>query len=116
MNTENYYPITFEGDEFLVVNNGTAPTPCKITVIPQVDIVVLTIEGVSEKPITTSHLNVGDVLVIDGENRNVTINDIPAFKQYGGWEFPKLKPGENKIKVSNGAQTQLSVEFNARYI
>jgi hypothetical protein len=31
---DNYYPITFEGDSFVITNNGTAPTPCKITVIP----------------------------------------------------------------------------------
>ena len=113
---ENYYPITFDGDSFIVINNGTAPAPCKITVIPQIDFVVFTIEGVSEKPINVSHLNVNDVLVIDGENRTVTINDIPAFSQYDGWEFPKLQPGENEIKTVNGAHIQISIEYNVRYL
>ena len=114
--TENYYPITFDGDSFIIVNNGTAPAPCKITIIPQVDFVVLTIEGVSEKPIQVQHLTVNDVLVIDGENRTITINDEPAFNSYNGWEFPKLKPGENQIKIVNGSHIQLSVEFNVRYL
>ena len=113
---ENYYPITFDGDSFIVINNGTAPAPCKITVIPQVDFVVFTIEGVSKKPISISHLHTNDVLVIDGEDRIVTINDEPAFGQYDGWEFPKLYPGENTIKIVNGAHIQLSIEFNARYL
>ena len=113
---ENYYPITFDGDSFIVINNGTAPAPCKITIIPQIDFVVLTIEGVSGKPIKVSHVNVNDALVIDGENRIITINDEPAFNNFDGWEFPKLMPGENHIKIVNGAHTQISVEFNTRYI
>lgn len=113
---ENYYPITFDGDSFIVVNNGTAPAPCKITIIPQIDFVVLTIEGVSDKPISISHLNANDVLVIDGENRSITINDTPAFNSYNGWEFPKLKPGVNEVKIVNGAHIQISIEFNARYL
>ena len=113
---ENYYPITFDGDSFTIINNGTAPAPCKITVIPQVDFVVFTIEGVSKKPISISQLKVNDVLVIDGESRIVTINDMPAFNQYNGWEFPKLQPGENNIRIANGAHIQLSIEFNERYL
>lgn len=113
---ENYYPITFDGDSFTVVNSGTAPAPCKITIIPQIDFVVLTIEGVSDKPISISHLQVNDVLVIDGENRSITINEVPAFNNYNGWEFPKLKPGVNEVKIVNGAHIQISIEFNARYL
>lgn len=113
---ENYYPITFDGDSFVIINNGTAPAPCKITIIPQIDFVVLTIEGVSEKPIKVSGVKVNDVLVIDGENRTITINDKPAFNNYDGWEFPKLYPGENHISILNGSHTQLSVEYNVRYL
>lgn len=113
---ENYYPITFDGDSFVIVNNGTAPAPCKITIIPQIDFVVLTIEGVSEKPIKMSHINTNDIVVIDGENRIVTINDQPAFNSYDGWEFPKLKPGANEITIANGAHIQISIEYNARYL
>lgn len=116
MNIDNYYPITFDGDSFVVINNGTAPAPCKITIIPRVDIVVLTIEGVSQKPITVSNLHIDDVLIIDGESRNITINDEIAFNRYNGWEFPKLQPGENVISITNGAHLQMSVEFNARYL
>ena len=116
MDVENYYPITFDGDSFIIINNGTAPAPCKITVVPQVDIVILTITGVSKKPIRVSNLLVNDVLVIDGENRVITVNDEDAFSRYDGWEFPKLEPGENEITITNGAHIQLSVEFNARYL
>lgn len=113
---ENYYPITFEEGSFTIINNGTAPAPCKITIIPQVDFVVLTIQGLSKKPIVVSHIDTNDVLVIDGEERIITLNDAPAFDRYDGWEFPKLQPGENVITINNGAHLQLSVEFNARYL
>lgn len=113
---ENYYPIVFDGDSFIIINNGTAPAPCKITIIPQIDFVVLTIEGVSEKPISISSLQANDVLVIDGEARQVLINDTPALNRYNGWEFPKLQPGENVISIVNGNHIELSVEFNARYL
>lgn len=113
---ENYYPITFDGDSFIIVNNGTAPAPCKITIIPQIDFVVLTIEGVSKKPIKVQNVSVNDTVVIDGEERTITINDEPAFNSYDGWEFPKLQPGENHISIVNGAHIQISIEFNARYL
>lgn len=113
---ENYYPITFEEGSFTIINNGTAPAPCKITIIPQVDFVVLTIEGVSKKPINIPHLSANDVLVIDGEERTVTVNDMEAFDKYDGWEFPKLQPGKNIVSINNGAHLQMSVEFNARYL
>lgn len=113
---ENYYPIVFEEGSFTIINNGTAPTPCKITIIPKINFVVLTIEGVSEKPISVSSLSANDVLVIDGETREVLINDQPAFDRYNGWEFPKLQSGENMISILNGNHIELSVEFNARYL
>lgn len=113
---ENYYPITFDGDSFVIINNGTAPAPCKITIIPQVDFVLFTMTGLSKKPITISHLQANDVLVIDGENREITINENSAFDRFDGWEFPKLQPGENRVQINNGTQIQISIEYNVRYL
>lgn len=115
---ENYYPIEFDttGAEFIVNNNGTAPAPCVITFIPKVDFIRLEIEGLSEDPILVSNVKTGQVLVIDGENRTVLINDNEAFDQYDAWEFPKLQPGQNKIKINNGVQASIQIEYNARYI
>lgn len=114
--TENYYPIVFDGSSFVITNNGTAPAPCKITIIPKISFVILTIEGVSEKPISVSNLDPNDVLVIDGENREVLINDQLAFDRYSGWEFPKLKPGINTVTILNGNHAEISIEYSARYI
>ena len=117
MNT-NYFPIDFnaEGSSFVVMNNGTAPAPCVITFVPKVDFYRLVIEGLSEQPIAVNRVKAKDVLVIDGENRTITINDTDAFAQYDAWEFPKLQPGKNTIKIENGVQASIAIEYNPRYI
>lgn len=114
----NYFPIDFnaEGDSFVVTNNGTAPTPCVITFIPKVDFFKLTIEGLSEQPIVLNGVKANDAVVIDGENRVVTINDQDAFDKYDAWEFPKLQVGVNKVKIANGVQASIAISYNPRYI
>ena len=37
----NYYPIVFsqaDGGSFTVINSGTAPAPCVLTIIPNYDL------------------------------------------------------------------------------
>ena len=115
---ENYYPIEFDnaGSSFVITNNGTAPAPCVITFIPKVDFIRLEIEGLSKEPIIVSNVKMGQVLVIDGENRSVLLDDEEAFDKYDAWEFPKLQPGQNNITIKNGGQASISIEYNARYI
>lgn len=115
---ENYYPIEFDvsGANFAIVNNGTAPAPCVITFIPKVDFIRLEIKGLSNEPIIVSNVKMNQVLVIDGENRTVLLDDKEAFDHYDAWEFPKLQPGQNNITINNGVQASISIEYNARYI
>lgn len=115
---ENYYPIEFDktGANFIITNNGTAPAPCVISFIPKVDFIRLEIEGLSSEPIIVSNVKKDQVLVIDGENRTVLLDEKEAFDHYDAWEFPKLQPGQNRIKINNGVQASISIEYNARYI
>lgn len=115
---ENYYPIEFDasGANFTITNNGTAPAPCVITFIPKVDFIRLEIKGLSKEPIIVSNVKMDQVLVIDGENRSVLLDDKEAFDHYDAWEFPKLQPGQNNITINNGVQASISIEYNARYI
>lgn len=115
---ENYYPIEFDdaGSSFVITNNGTAPAPCVITFIPKVDFIRLEIEGLSKEPIIVSNVKMDQVLVIDGENRSILLDDKEAFEHYDAWEFPKLQPGQNNITIKNGVQASISIEYNARYI
>lgn len=115
---DNFYPIDFNntGDGFTVINNGTAPAPCKITFIPKVDFFVLTIEGLSEEPIKMNEIKVGDVVIIDAESRSIQVNDRDAFDKYDAWEFPKLQPGINEVRIPNGVHASIQIEYNPRYI
>ena len=113
-----YYPIEFDatGAMFRVINNGTAPTPCVVTIIPKVDFLKLVIEGLTETPITFTGLKTQEVLVIDGESRTVTVNGEDAIMRYDAWEFPKLQPGNNQITIVNGTSATISIEYSANYI
>lgn len=116
--TDNYFPIEFgsTGDGFTIINSGTAPAPCIITYIPKIDVMNLVITGLTEEPITMTKIYKDTVLVIDGEKREVLINDAPALNRYNAWEFPKLQPGANQITITYGAQASIAIEYSARYI
>lgn len=118
MNDIQYYPIEFDatGSVFNIYNNGTAPAPCVITIIPKVDFLRLVIEGLTETPITFTGLKTNQVLVIDGETNRVSVDDQDAFADYDAWEFPKLKPGANQITIENGTSATISIEYSANYI
>lgn len=115
---DNYFPIEFGEDAqtFTVVNTGTAPTPCKMTVIPKVDFLKLEIQGLSDEPLVFIGLKANQTLEIDGENRLVAVDGEPAFLKYDCWEFPRLKPGANQIQIVNGTQLTIQIEFNPRFI
>ena len=114
---ENYYPIEFDGNgQFDIYNNGTAPSPCKVTIKPMVDFVSLTIKGLSREPIVVKNVYQDSVLVIDGENRKVELDDQDYFANYDAWEFPKVMPGLNHVEIPNGARAQVAIEYQMRYI
>ena len=114
---DNYYPIEFDGDgQFIIQNSGTAPSPCKITIIPMVDFLSLTIQGLSREPIVVRNVLQDQTLVIDGENRTVQLNDQNYFDYYDGWEFPKVQPGENIVSIPGGSRAQVAIEYQIRYI
>lgn len=115
---KHYYPIAFDndGETFTIVNNGTAPAPCCITIIPKNDIMLLEIEGLAKDTISMSRIKADQVLIIDNINKKVTIDDVDAFEFFEGWELPYLNPGSNTIKITNGAQLSLSIEYQPAYI
>lgn len=113
-----YYPINFDeaGNTFSITNNGTAPAPCVITIIPKVDFLKLEIIGLSELPIVFTGLRMNEALVIDGEKCEITVDGEDAFLHYDAWEFPRLQPGINEITIKNGIQASIAIEYNTCYI
>lgn len=113
-----YFPVVFEddGESFSIVNNGTAASPCRITIVPQNDIMLLQITGLSEEPIKINKVQRGNVLIVDGIDNVVTIDGNDAFDRYDAWEFPKLYAGVNNVRVTNGGTCQISIEYQPRYV
>lgn len=119
INEENkYYPIIIgaDGTSFSITNNGTAAAPCRVTIIPKNDIMLLTIEGLSDDKIEIQGVLRGQILILDGIDRKITLDDLDAYDIYNGWEFPKLQPGVNTIKITNADLMTLSIEYQPRYI
>ena len=119
INEENkYYPIIIDADgkTFTIVNNGTAAAPCRVTIIPKNDIMLLTIEGLSEEKIEIQKIKSRQILILDGIDRKITLDNADAYDIYDGWEFPKLQPGINTIKITNADLMTLSIEYQPRYI
>jgi len=102
---DNYYPIVFDNDGtgFSITNAGTAPAPCVITIVPRVNLLNITITGLSESPIVITNIQANSVAIIDGENKTFTVNGVDAWDKYSGWQFPHIEPGINNVVVSNGS-------------
>lgn len=111
-----YYPIVFSNGSFTVSNSGTAPAPCKVTIIPKVDMNTITIKGLSKEQIILYNLQADQEVIVDGETGDFTIDGLSQFDKYEAWEFPKLQPGVNEIEISNSNQLSIAIEFQARYI
>ena len=77
---------------------------------------LLTIEGLSEEKIKVEKIKSGQMLVIDGIDKTITLDGDEAFDIYNAWEFPKLQPGTNTVKITNADVMTLSVEYQPRYI
>lgn len=113
----NYFPIVIGSDgSFEIVNSGTAAAACRITIVPRFDIMQLEIEGLTQEKITMTKIMSGQLLIIDGINRTVTLDGKNAFENYDAWELPRLQPGVNTIKITSADTMALSIEYQPRYI
>lgn len=116
---EKYYPIIVndEGNGFSVINAGTAPTPCCLTLIPKATLRDITITGLTTHPIQLNFvINAYDVVVIDGENGVFKVNDELEWDKYEGWELPRLIPGTNEITITNASLFDVEIGFDLRYV
>ena len=116
---KTFYPISIASGQatFLIKNEGTAATPCRITFVPMNDAMLTEITGLTESPIKISNVMRGQRVSIDGINKTVEVNGTNAFSRYDGWEFPKLQPGDNTVRITNADDMNLiEVEFQPRYI
>lgn len=128
--TEVFESITFEmfviaqgkeiikniklGDTTYIFNvDGNQVTPAMVEIIPNIDLINLTLEGLSEDPIILKNLKGGETINIG--NGKVTAGGKSKINDVDIWEFPKLKPGQNTIKI-NKANCAINIKYKPRYV
>lgn len=128
--TEVFETITFEmfviahgketikniklGDTTCTFNvDGNQVTPAIAEIIPSLDLIDLTLEGLSEDPIILKNLKDGETIYIG--NGKVTAGGKSKINDVDMWEFPNLKPGQNTIKI-NKANCTINIKYKPRYV
>ncbi|MBU3109337.1 phage distal tail protein [Clostridium gasigenes] len=79
---------------------GNINTPCVVEITPSIDIIDITLEGVSEDLIVIRNLKANKTVILDGERQTVSVDGINKFADTDMWEFPRLSPGSNVFKFS----------------
>lgn len=93
---------------------GNIKTPCILEIIPTIEMIDLTINGVANDPIIIKNLKQGKKIILNGEEGTVTECGINKFKDTDFWEFPFLLPGINNIKVDKDT-CNINIKYKNRY-
>jgi phage-related protein len=119
-NTEedNNHTINEDPESFTETNPGTGNAKVVITLTCDDDLgeVTIGIENLTSGELFewTGEINISDVLVIDCETMQVTLNDVVAMTGVDG-RFIQLLPGNNSIEVT-GFSGNLNFTYRPRYI
>lgn len=106
--------IFFNTQEIKFDVKGTAETPLVMKLKSDISLVSLEITELTEEPIIISKVGSGTSIVIDSERGIFTEDDINIVDKVEFWEFPKLKPGEITITLSQPCSGR--IEYNPRYL
>ena len=108
--------FNFNGlEEFTINNIGTDVTPAILEITPNINIANITIEGLADDPIIIKNLNVNKKIILDGELQKITVDGINKFSDTEMWDFPKLNPGINLIKVNRNT-SNIKIKYKPRFI
>lgn len=99
--------INFTGQEKSFNCGGTSVSPATLTITSGIALASLTIEGLTDEAITIKDINRNSKLILDAEKCVVTENDINILEKTDLWEFPKVVPGINTIKLSTDCIVQI---------
>lgn len=106
--------IISDSNEHIIICYGTTVTPCYLEILPEYSCSEITLTGLSEDPIKIKNLT-ANVPIIIGYNNKITQNGINKFNDVELYEFPRLVPGNNIVKLSNDNVT-LTIKYKERYI
>ncbi|MPQ45079.1 phage distal tail protein [Clostridium tarantellae] len=94
---------------------GNLETPCIVEITPIVDIIDIKIEGLSEDPIIIKNLEKNKTLILHGIDGTITVDGNNKFSDADLWEFPRLKPGSNNIKISRN-DCNIKIKYKDEWI
>ena len=95
--------------------NGNTKVPCIVEITPIIDMIDLTITGLSEYPLTVRNLKGNKTIIIDGIEGTVLQEGENKFADTDMWEFPFLVPGTNTISV-NKDTCNITIKYNPRFL
>ncbi len=105
--------LSFSGREYTFNAKGTSETPAVISLLSDIGLVNLIIEGLTEEAIEIKSVGANSTILIDGENCTITENGENILNKTELWEFPRLKPGINILKLSS--ECSVNISYYPRY-
>ncbi|MEG0180774.1 MAG: hypothetical protein RR657_02700 [Peptostreptococcaceae bacterium] len=96
-----------------VAGNSSVPVILEIT--PIIDMIDVTLTGLSEDPIVIKNLKGNKTIIIDGIEGTVTQDGINKFDDTDMWEFPFLVSGQNNISL-NKDTCNITIKYNPRFL
>ena len=100
---------------YSITSMGNIESPCIVEIIPSVDMIEFSIEGLSTDAITIKNLKKNNKVVIDGINGSVKVGEENKFNDVELWEFPRIYPGVNDIKLSR-SECSVIIKYYPRLI
>lgn len=94
---------------------GTQVTPVVVEITPTTALADITLEGLADEPIIIKNLTANKTVVLDGELQKVTVDGVNKYGDTDMWDFPRLKPGSNTIKVDKN-NCDIKIKYKPRYI
>ncbi|CEP50269.1 tail component family protein [[Clostridium] sordellii] len=98
-----------------ILGKGNTKVPCIVEITPIIDMIDLTITGLSEDPLIVKNLKGNKTIIIDGIKGTVKQDGINKFDDTDMWEFPFLVPGTNTITV-NKDTCNITIKYNPRFL
>lgn len=95
--------------------NGTQITPAIVEITPTTELVDIILEGLADDPIVIKNLTANKTVILDGELQKVTVDGVNKYGDTDMWDFPRLKPGANTIKVDKN-NCDIKIKYKPRYI
>lgn len=99
----------------IVYSEGNINTPIILEITPIIDMVDLSIGGLTQDPLIIKNLKENKKIIIDSLEGTVLQEGENKFTDTDFWEFPFLVPGINTLQVDKDT-CNITIKYNPRYL